>query len=74
MRKCKCRLCGKIYSEDKSRADWKGYCTQGCFHAMAKKHGFVKRLEKMQGMSEYSILSRKNLLGSVFAEKAEVNV
>jgi hypothetical protein len=68
---CLCRNCGNLYAEDKATADWKGYCTQACFHAKAKAHGFKKRNEKFKGMSEYSILSRAKQIGSVFVRRKD---
>lgn len=63
---CKCRNCGTKYDENKSRADWKGYCSQACFHAKARKHGYKKSYEKYgAGHSEYDVLSRAKQIGSV---------
>jgi hypothetical protein len=67
---CLCRNCGAHYDENKSRADWKGYCTQACVHEKARKHGYQKSREKFgSGHSEYDVLHRANLIGSVFLDK-----
>lgn len=62
---CRCRNCGDKYDEAKSRADWKGYCSQACVHEKAWKHGYKKSQEEKFGASEYNTLSRAKLLGSV---------
>lgn len=64
---CKCRNCGAPYDEEKSRADWKGYCSQACFHARARARGYQPALEKKLGRtySEYAILNRLKEIGSI---------
>lgn len=65
---CLCRSCGKTYAEHKSRADYKGYCSQGCLHNRARLRGYRPATEKKLGRlhSEYAILNRVNDLGSVY--------
>lgn len=70
---CKCRTCGKVYDEDKTRADYKGYCSQKCFHQKAKELGYRKGQTEMrrgwrtpQSISEYDVLKRHKQVGSVF--------
>ena len=65
MNKCICRFCGKIYEEQKSRADYKGYCSQKCLHAKAKFLGYKKN---NLGKSEYYYLRLTKNIGSVFVE------
>ncbi len=62
---CICRNCGKQYDADKSRADYKGYCSQKCLHAMAKRLGYNKKYEKSWLSTEYAVLARNKKLGSV---------
>jgi len=38
----KCRNCLKEYDPNKATADWKGYCSQRCVHAKAKRLGYRK--------------------------------
>ena len=38
--KCQCRNCGKHYDEARSRADYKGYCSQACLHEKARALGY----------------------------------
>ena len=65
---CRCRNCDSLYNENKSTADWKGYCSQACVHEKSRKHGFKKKNEKYLGMNEYEILNKANLIGSVFVD------
>lgn len=69
---CMCRNCGDIYEESKSRADWKGYCSQSCMHEQAKRLGYrkQKRWPNEPAGSEYDVLKRHNKLGSVFVDKS----
>ena len=63
---CYCRNCGKKYDEAKSRADYKGYCSQACLHEKAIKHGFKKSKAKSWYLpSEYEVLNKANLIGSI---------
>jgi hypothetical protein len=66
---CLCRNCGIKYAEHKATADWKGYCSQRCFHEMAKKRGYSKSRHQKYGptFSEYAILDRVKEIGSVKA-------
>lgn len=68
---CLCRNCGDIYEENKSRADCKGYCSQGCLHEQARRCGYRKqsRYPWEPNGSEYDILKKKNKIGSVFVDK-----
>lgn len=59
---CRCRNCGKKYDEDKSRADFKGYCSQACLHERAWKFGWRKSHARFR--SEYDVLNRADQLGS----------
>jgi len=61
---CKCRNCGARYNANKSRADWKGYCGQSCFHDKARRHGYKKSGEKF-GRTEYRVLSDAGQIGSI---------
>jgi hypothetical protein len=74
---CKCRNCGKVYDEFKSRADWKGYCSQKCFHEKARELGYRKpgkgqtdskdeaiRRGYEYVRSEYDIVKRANQIGN----------
>ncbi len=60
---CKCRECGKKYDEYKGTADFKGYCSQKCFHERAKKFGY--RVQDPTRRSEYSRLHAAGEVGSV---------
>jgi hypothetical protein len=62
---CNCRSCKKPYEEGKSRADLKGYCTQRCLKAMAKKIGMPKPNQRKPGWPEYDVLKRAGQIGSV---------
>lgn len=64
---CKCRNCGKKYDEGKSTSDWKGYCTQKCFHQKAKSQGYRKRnaLAFGRAYDEYNTLLRVKEIGSI---------
>lgn len=64
---CKCRNCGKHYQEAKSRADYKGYCSQVCLHEKARSLGYrkPKKHKWMETPSEYQYLSKANKIGSV---------
>lgn len=55
---CLCRECGKEYFENKSRADYKGYCSNKCLREMAKRYGWKK------GLNENDYL--RGRIGSVF--------
>lgn len=68
---CRCRNCGKLYNENKATADFKGYCSQACLHEKARKHGYRKSQEKFR--SEYDILNRAKLIGSVFVDQEVSN-
>lgn len=70
---CRCRNCGSRYDENKSRADYKGYCTQACLHEKARKHGYKKRSDKVgySEYSEYAILNRVGQIGSVEYARGE---
>ncbi len=43
---CSCRNCGKTYEEEKGKADFKGYCTNGCMKKKAKQLGWNEAAEK----------------------------
>lgn len=60
---CKCRNCEQKYDESKSRADYKGFCTQRCMLDTAKKHGY--RTATRMRRSVYEVLKAKNQIGSV---------
>lgn len=60
LRQCICRKCKGQYDSEKSRADYKGYCSMKCQHAAAKEHGFRKG-----GRSEYSVLQDAGLVGDI---------
>ena len=60
---CRCRFCNQVYSEDKSRADYKGYCSQRCLHKKAKELGFRKQSDR----TEYDVLKKAKEIGSVLA-------
>lgn len=62
-----CRRCCKAYDPYKSRADWKGYCSQRCFHQKARLHGYSPAREKKYGHfhSEFQILNRAGQIGDV---------
>lgn len=62
MLKAYCRTCKKQFVEAKSRADWKGYCSQKCVHAKSKQLGFTRSC----GRTEYQILSACDEIGSVY--------
>lgn len=68
---CRCRNCGDIYEEIKSRADYKGYCSQRCVHEKAKRSGYIKRKSwpREPNGSEYDCLKRCNAIGSVPVDK-----
>lgn len=66
MKDCICRTCKKIYEEDKSRAELKGYCSQKCMHEKSREFGFRK--EKKGEWTEYETLRRHNEVGSVFTD------
>jgi hypothetical protein len=80
--KCRCRNCGKIYEEAKSRADLKGYCGQACLHERARALGYKPRPKNRHVgpyhrtprpsygsyPSEYEILSRAGKIGSIPAD------
>jgi hypothetical protein len=53
-----CRNCDKEYSPLKSRADWKGYCSQRCVHEKARKLGYRKGRN-----TEYDVLHGAKQLG-----------
>ena len=61
---CQCRMCSKKYEEEKSRADFKGYCSQGCMHNMARRLGF-RTGKRAPAASEYEVLHQSNAIGSV---------
>ncbi len=48
VRQCKCRTCKKLYDPARSRADYKGYCTQECLRIMALAHGWNKAREERE--------------------------
>ena len=58
---CVCRKCHREYDESRSRADYRGYCSQACLHAMAKKLGFKKKPSDR----EYRILLKNGEIGNV---------
>jgi hypothetical protein len=35
-----CRKCGRAYDPNKTRADWRGYCSMACQHQMARDLGY----------------------------------
>lgn len=59
--KCQCRQCHKVYDEDKSRADYKGYCSQACMHTMSHRHGYRTACS----LTEYEVLRQANELGNI---------
>lgn len=72
---CTCRNCGKRYNDEKSRADYTGYCTQKCMKAKAKSLGWNEAKEKKLTYSQrvisfrsdslYAVLKRAKAVGSV---------
>ncbi len=72
-RKCVCRNCGKHYLESKSRADYKGFCSQPCMREKAKSAGFIKGSKKWGTpkpfSNEYLALKSKNWIGSVYEDE-----
>ncbi len=65
LHKCICRKCRKIYKEDKSRAEYKGYCSAKCQHERACELGF----RKTQNKTEYDTLVRAKAVGSDYVIK-----
>lgn len=57
--RCECRECYREYSDQKSRAEFKGFCSQKRFHKMAKRYGFPKN-----GKSEYKTLKDVGHIGN----------
>jgi hypothetical protein len=39
-RRFTCIVCTKTYDDLKSRADYRGFCSQKCYHALMKVHGW----------------------------------
>ncbi len=58
---CRCRYCNKQYAENKSTCEMRGYCSQKCMHANAKRLGYKKNGLR----SEYEVLKSYNAVGSV---------
>lgn len=45
--RCSCRYCGGQYEEERSRADYKGYCSQTCMKEKAKALGWDGKERKL---------------------------
>ena len=65
MNKCICRQCSKVYDPQKSRAEYRGYCSQKCLHLKSKALGWRKGQKEVrkgygspQPVSEYDVLHR----------------
>lgn len=65
--KCKCRTCGKVYDDQKSRADFTGYCGQKCMTEKAKKLGW--RPGDRYPLDLYARLKEHGEVGSVPAKE-----
>lgn len=62
---CKCRNCGSMYDPNKSRADFTGYCSQGCMHEKSKSLGYKKPKDRFQKDNEYEILKSHKAIGNI---------
>jgi hypothetical protein len=67
-----CRKCGRAYDPNKTRADWRGYCSAACQHQMARDLGYrpgkyVQRpgFSRPLRITEYDVLSRHGAIGDI---------
>lgn len=56
---CRCRNCGKEYDRNKSRAEYKGFCSAKCQHVKAKQLGY----RKGRHTGEYEVLRAAKCIG-----------
>lgn len=61
---CECRLCGKQYNNQTTKAEYTGYCSAKCLHQSAREVGW----RKGHG-PEFDALKRSYGVGNVFVHK-----
>lgn len=63
-----CLQCNKKYDIFKSRADFRGYCSQRCMKEKAKSFGW-KQSEDRNGYGIYPLLKRAKQIGDLMKGK-----